>query len=170
MGQVLMDLTLFKNALSTAPTSVVVVTTLDTEGRPRGFTAGSFSSLSLDPPLILVSLDCKAECHAAFSQAEHFAVSVLRPEQQQLARLMATRGAEKFTDRHFRQGPRGLPLAQGAVSTFVCRTSQRHPAGDHTILIGCVEEVAVGEASRALVHFQRDFHAVEVRGDAEQSS
>lgn len=155
-----MDLKLFKDALSAAPTSVAVVTTREADGQPRGFTAGSFSSLSLDPPLVLVSLDRRAECHQAFDRASHFAVSVLGPEQEELARLMATRGAEKFTPRHFRDGPYALPLAEGAVSSFVCRMVERHPAGDHTILIGQVLQVELGQASRAMVHFQRAFHAV----------
>ncbi len=170
MGQALMDLTLFKNALSSAPTSVVVVTTRDAEGIARGFTAGSFSSLSMNPPLVLVSLDSKAECHGAFAAATYFAISVLGPEQQELARLMATRGAEKFTGRHFREGPRDLPLAHDAVATFLCRMADRHPAGDHTILIGAVEEVALGEASRAMVHFRRSFHAVAVQPTPEPGS
>ena len=70
-----MDLQLYKTALSAAPTSVVVVTTLDKAGQPRGFTAGSFSSLSLSPPLIMVSLHRNAECHGVFQTAERFAAS-----------------------------------------------------------------------------------------------
>ncbi len=155
-----MDLQRFKDALASAPTSVVVVTTLDAAGQPRGFTAGSFTSLSLSPPLVLVSLDRRAECHAAFEEATHFAISVLAPEQETLARLMATRGAEKFTAGHFRAGPQGLPLAVDAVASFVCRLDQRHPGGDHTILIGAVEDVDLGAVARAMVHFRRGFHAV----------
>lgn len=156
----MLDLQRFKDALASAPTSVVVVTTLDAEGQPRGFTAGSFTSLSLSPPLVLVSLDRRAECHLAFEQAGHFAISVLAPEQETLARLMATRGAEKFTAGHFEAGPHGLPLARDAVANFVCRLDQRHPGGDHTILIGAVEDVGLGGVGRAMVHFRRGFHAV----------
>ena len=155
-----LDLQRFKEALASAPTSVVVVTTLDETGQPRGFTAGSFTSLSLTPPLVLVSLDCRAECHEAFARAERFAVSVLAPEQEALARLLATRGADKFSGGHFEQEPGGLPLARGAVAAFVCRTAERHAGGDHTILIGAVEDVALGQASKAMVHFRRGFHAV----------
>jgi flavin reductase ActVB len=150
----------FKEALASAPTSVVVVTTLDASGQPRGFTAGSFTSLSLTPPLVLVSLDRRAECHEAFEQAAYFAISVLAPQQEALARLMATRGAEKFAGDHFAAGPRGLPLARDAVASFVCRLEQRHPGGDHSILIGAVEDVGLGDVGRAMVHFRRGFHAV----------
>ena len=155
-----LDLQRFKEALASAPTSVVVVTTLDEAARPRGFTAGSFTSLSLTPPLVLVSLDRRAECHQAFARAEHFAISVLAPEQEGLARLLATRGADKFSGGHFAAGARGLPLARGAVASFVCSTAERHAGGDHTILIGAVEDVALGGAAKAMVHFRRGFHAV----------
>lgn len=155
-----MDLQLFKDALAAAPTSVVIVTTLDAEGAPRGFTAGSFSSLSLDPPLVLVSLDRRAECHAAFAQASHFAVSVLAPGQEALARRVATRGADKFGAGDFELGPHGLLLARDAVASFVCALAERHPGGDHTILIGAVEQVALGRPRQAMVHFKRAFHVV----------
>lgn len=159
-NQSMLDVQRFKEALASAPTSVVVVTTLDEAGRPRGFTAGSFTSLSLAPPLVLVSLDCRAECHAAFQQAGHFAISVLAPGQETLARLMATRGADKFTGDHFVEGPGGLPLARDAVAVFVCRMEQRYPGGDHTILVGAVQDVSLGQGPGAMVHFRRGFYAV----------
>jgi len=155
-----MDLQLYKNALASAPTSVVVVTTVDRDGQPRGFTAGSFSSLSMSPPLVMVSLHCNAECHAAFATAERFAVSVLGPQHEELARLVATRGADKFGGGHFRIDAHGLPVASEAVASFLCRTQHRYPGGDHTILVGAVEEVGVDETGEAMVHFRRRFHAV----------
>lgn len=155
-----MDLQLYKNALAAAPTSVVIVTTLDNDGQPRGFTAGSFSSLSLSPPLIMVSLHRNAECHAAFETAERFAVSVLGPQHEEVARLLATRGADKFGGGHFRAGAHGLLFPAEAVARFVCRAENRYPGGDHTILVGAVEEVDVGEVDKAMVHFRRGFYAV----------
>jgi len=156
----IIDLQLLKTALASAPTSVVVVTTVDGEGQPRGFTAGSFTSLSLSPPLVLVSLHRNAECHAAFETAGRFAISVLGPQHEDLARLLATRGADKFGRGHFQAGPHGLLFASEAVATFLCRAQHRYPGGDHTILVGAVEEVDVGEAGTAMVHFRRSFHAV----------
>jgi len=155
-----MDQQLLKTALASAPTSVVVVTTRDGDGFPRGFTAGSFASLSLSPPLVMVSLHRNAECHAAFETAGRFAISVLGPQHEDLARLLATRGADKFGGGHFHAGPHGLLFAAEAVATFLCRAQHRYPGGDHTILVGAVEEVDVGEAAAAMVHFRRGFHAV----------
>jgi flavin reductase ActVB len=163
-----MDLQLYKTALSSAPTSVVIVTTLDGQGRPRGFTAGSFASLSLSPPLVMVSLHRNAECHAAFETAERFAISVLGPKHEDLARLLATRGADKFGGGHFHRGPHGLLFAAQAVAMFVCRSENRYPGGDHTILVGAVEDVGIGETEKAMVHFRRGFYAVGQETGAEK--
>ena len=155
-----MDLQLYKNALSSAPTSGVIVTTIDGEGQPRGFTAGSFSSLSLSPPLIMVSLHRNAECFASFETADRFAVSVLGPQHEEVARLLATRGADKFGGGHFRRGRDGLLYAVEAVACFSCTMQHRYPGGDHSILVGQVEAVGLGETDKAMVHFRRGFYAV----------
>ena len=80
---------------------------------------------------------------------------------------MRTRcGAAKFAGNHFVEGPGGLPLARNAVAVFVCRMEQRYPGGDHTILIGAVQDVSLGEVPTAMVHFRRGFYAVDPTNEA----
>ena len=126
----------FRNALGSYMTGVTVVATLQSDGAPRGFTANSFSSVSLDPPLILVSVAKTAASYLTFASAQHFSVSVLADSQQDVSRLFASRAPDKFSDTAWRKGQTGSPLINGAVAWFDCRTHDVVVAGDHAILIG----------------------------------
>jgi flavin reductase ActVB len=140
---------------------VVVVTTLDGAGLPRGFTASSFCSVSLDPPLILVCLANSADSFAAFDACGHFAVSVLAPEHQPLAVRFATKGADKFASGGLSRTPGGLPAVAGALAELECETYARHPAGDHTILIGRVAGARLGESSETpVVYYEKSFRSL----------
>jgi flavin reductase ActVB len=127
----------FRKLASGFASGVTVVTTLGADGKPQGFTASSFTSVSLAPPLVLVCLDVKADCHPAFERAEHFAVSILAADQKELASRFATRGGDKFAGLAFTAGlETKAPLADGALAHIECRMHARHAAGDHTVLIG----------------------------------
>lgn len=127
----------FRNALSRFASGVTIVTTQDGRGRPVGFTASSFASLSLDPPLILVCLARNAECYPAFAEAPSFAVSILASGQADLARRFATKGIEKFDGLPIcRAEGTGLPLIPGAIARLQCRMRDRFDGGDHIILVG----------------------------------
>ncbi|MEU6535254.1 flavin reductase family protein [Streptomyces sp. NPDC047000] len=137
---------------------VVVVTTLDDGGLPRGFTASSFCSVSLDPPLILVCLANSADSFAAFDSCGHFAVSVLGTEHRPQAVRFATKGADKFASGGLSRTPGGLPAVEGALVELDCETHARHPAGDHTILIGRVSDARLGEGAGApLIYHEKSF-------------
>jgi flavin reductase ActVB len=148
---------LFRDAMARFPSGVTIVTTADEDGRWWGFTASSFCSVSMDPPLVLVCLAATAQCHPAFVAAERFNVHVVHPEHADLAVRFATREADKFADGGFRSDEHGLPVLDGAVATLGCRTHAVQPAGDHSILLGRVERAWVGEEHPA-VYFQRRFH------------
>ncbi|MDT3442977.1 flavin reductase family protein [Pseudofrankia sp. BMG5.37] len=150
---------LFREAMALFPSGVTIVTTTDHTGRWWGFTASSFCSVSMDPPLVLVCLAAKAECHPAFAAAERFVVHVVHPEHADLAVRFATRGADKFADAGFRAGEHGLPVLDRASATFSCVTHAVQPAGDHSILLGRVERTSVGEEHPA-VYFRRRFHLI----------
>lgn len=153
---------MLKRAFSLLPSAVAIVTALDEEGAPHGFTASAFTPLSIDPPMILVCLNRSAQCYPAFLAADRFAVNVLRPEHQELALRFATRGADKFADAPFVQKAMRPPLLDSALASLECVAADRLPGGDHVILIGLVEQIRFEDRGAAMVHFARSFRALEL--------
>lgn len=151
-----LDPVAFRAALSRFPSGVCIVTAQEAGGRPRGFTASAFSSLSLDPPLVLVCLDQKAESHDTFQAAPTFAVSILASHQMPIANAFAAKAPEKFEGIAVVAGPEtGLPLIPEAVAHLECRMHQQVPAGDHTILIGEVVAAVVSDGEPLVYHNRR---------------
>jgi flavin reductase ActVB len=157
MTATMIDLNEFKHAMASFPSGVVIAATLDREGEPWGFTASSFSSVSLDPPLVLVCLAKGADCHHAFATAVMFTINILRAQDEVLARLFATRGASKFEGAEFSPGEHGLPVMRDAVASLVCRKFAEYDCGDHTILVGEVQSVCIGSRQDALVYYRRNY-------------
>ncbi|MFE2944566.1 flavin reductase family protein [Streptomyces sp. NPDC059255] len=153
----------FKQGMASFPSGVTIVTTSDDDGKWWGFTASSFCSVSMDPPLVLVCLARNAECHPVFERAEHFTIHVIRPEDTELAYRFATRGADKFTDEAFEADHRGNPVLRDACVTLNCTMYARSDGGDHSILIGQVEKTALGDSLPA-VYFRRGFHSLPLAG------
>jgi flavin reductase (DIM6/NTAB) family NADH-FMN oxidoreductase RutF len=133
---VAMDPKVFRQALGAFVTGVTIVSTVQDDGEPRGFTANSFTSVSLDPPLVLVCVAKTASSYPVFSAARHFAVSVLAESQKDVSSLFASKAADKFERAAWRVGPAGSPVIDGAAAWFDCRRHQLVDAGDHVILIG----------------------------------
>jgi flavin reductase ActVB len=131
---------------------VVVTTTEDAEGRPHGFTATSFCSVSMDPTLVLVCLAETSSSYEAFMDCRGFAVSLLSQEQSALATRFATTGADKFRAEDTVTTPRLLPAVAGALAVLDCAVHARHPAGDHTILVGAVRHVLSGRGEPLVYH------------------
>ncbi|GIF75922.1 flavin reductase family protein [Asanoa siamensis] len=103
---------------------------------PAGFTATSFTSVSLDPPLVAFSLSRTASAWPAVSAADHVAVHVLSARQERVARTFATSGIDRFAAHgDWRTGPEGVPLLGGALVQLVCRVAGQVTAGDHTIVL-----------------------------------
>lgn len=121
-------------------TGVTVVTTCAPDGTPHGFTANSFSSVSLDPPLLLVCPGKFLSSFQVFADCTHFAVSILAEGQKDISNTFAGFKGDRFAQ--VRHGPdrNGVPLIDGAVAQFSCTTWQSLPAGDHQVLIGRVTE------------------------------
>ena len=144
----------FRSALGCFPTGVCLVTTLGPGGKPEGLTINSFSSVSLDPPMVLWSLARGASCAPVFRDAEYFAVNVLASADGALASHFARSLPDKFAaySRRFAAGLGGAPLLQGATAIFECHTRHRNYGGDHIILIGAVERYSWGEATPLLFH------------------
>lgn len=124
-----------REALGNFVTGVTVITTRHA-GELHGLTANSFSSVSLDPPLVLFSLSRTADCFHAFEGTEFFAVNVLRSDQEALSSCFATKDIDKWTGVDWRPGLGDCPLLDGAIATFECRVTSRHEGGDHVIYVG----------------------------------
>jgi len=131
----------FRQVLGHFASGVTVVTTLDAEGRPAGLTASAFSSVSLDPPLVLVCVAHTAQSYPAFHAHGKFAINVLGTDHERVARRFASTssGAEKFSDTGYRPGALGLPILADALAELECTIVHAYPAGDHTIFVGRVE-------------------------------
>lgn len=140
------------NALAKFPTGVAIVTTLDQAGRRWGFTASAFSSLSLNPPQVLVCLAHTAGCYITFSKTDRFAVNVLKDKHQSLARRFAAKGAAKFAGGEFACGDFGLPVLPDALAVIECEVAARIPGGDHTIIVGDVRTARSGYGEPAVYH------------------
>ena len=151
-----------KQGFALFPSGVVIATTVDADGVAHGFTASSFAPLSVEPPMVLVCLNRSAQCFDAFSSAQRFAVSVLRPEHKDVAMRFATRGADKFGDGAFRAAAGEMPVLHDALATFQCSTAACHPGGDHIILTGLVEHINHAAEGGAMVHFARSFRGVDL--------
>ncbi|HYO39064.1 MAG TPA: flavin reductase [Nocardioidaceae bacterium] len=126
-----------RRALGQYATGVTVVTTVDADGRPFGMTANSFTSVSINPPLVLWAAAKSSPSLVAFEASELFAVNVLASDQHHLSRQFSTSGADKFDG--VRLSPGDLPLLEGTVAHFVCRRTSRVDAGDHVVFLGEIE-------------------------------
>src|SRR3989442_9211504 len=144
----------FRSALGTFPTGVCLITTLAPDGQRAGLTVNSFSSVSLDPPMVLWSLARSANCAAVFRDAEYFAINVLAATDAVLSSHFAKPGADKFAAfaERFSAGLGGVPLLQAAVAPFECHSRHRYYGGDHVIVIGVVERYAYRDAPPLAFH------------------
>jgi flavin reductase (DIM6/NTAB) family NADH-FMN oxidoreductase RutF len=151
----------FRNAMARLPGPVVVVSTRDPGGF-RGLTASSFTSVSLDPPLVLVCLDSFAQTRDAVAEAGAFNVSVLERGQEFVAERFA--GRAPLVDPTWREvdhelGSNGLPIVRGCVAWFECALRELHPAGDHDVAIAAVT-VAGHAPGNPLILWDRAFWTV----------
>jgi len=147
----------FRKAMGCFPTGVTVVTTLGGDGAPVGVTVSSFSSLSLDPPLVLFCLDNRAGSFEAFKNSKHFAIHVLRQEQRELSITFASKLDDKWKNVTFETNDEGVPLLGNCMAVFECKTHSLVPGGDHHIVIGEVQRLNFSEVGEALVYFRGSY-------------
>lgn len=142
----------FRRVLSHFASGVTVVTTWDPNGRPTGFTASAFTSVSLTPPLVLVCVDHQAQSYEALRVYGRFAVNILATDQEAVARHFASTQPNKFDHVPFQKGAQGLPMLPASLAHLECRTLQAYPGGDHTIFVGEVEAATVGTGDPLLYY------------------
>lgn len=136
MPETTLDPRALRDAFGCFMTGVTVVTAIDAGGQPVGFTANSFSSVSLDPPLLLVSIANSSRSLPVFREAKGFAVNILAEGQKDVSATFARPVEDRFSTIYWRKGPVGAPLIAGVSAWFDCTLHQAVEAGDHTILIG----------------------------------
>ena len=142
----------FRKALGNYATGVAIISARNLHGDPIGITVNSFASVSLEPPLVLWSVDkISLQCDA-FVNCEHYAVHILQEDQQQLARIFSDDDADKFNGLEMEFGVADLPLLNDCPVLLQCKVVNVYEEGDHFILIGSVVDVRV-ETADPLIFF-----------------
>ena len=143
-----------RDALGCFATGVTVVTCLNGSGDPAGLTVNSFTSVSLDPPLLLVCLAKQAASAAALIEASHFAVNVLQTGQQPASIRFSTRDEDRFGATPWSCGEDGAPILEDSLGVFECERHAVHDGGDHHILIGQVVKASFDASLDPLLYFR----------------
>ena len=133
-----------RNVMGRFATGVTVVTLIDDQKNPQGFTVNSLTSVSLDPPLILVCVDHSAHILRCFSDNNVFTVNILSEKQEEVSSQFASKLDDKFVGIVYEEGELGPPRIQGCLGYLECKIIDKHLAGDQTIFIGRVEVTEVG--------------------------
>jgi flavin reductase (DIM6/NTAB) family NADH-FMN oxidoreductase RutF len=126
----------FRDVLGHFPTGVTVITAIDPAGEPAGFAVGSFTSVSLDPPLVAFLPARSSTTFPKVREAASFCVNVLSSHQEEVCRVFATQGADKFSGLAWTPAPSGAPVLDEASAWLDCSIETIHEAGDHFIVVG----------------------------------
>lgn len=155
----LVDGAAFRAIMGSLPTGVCVVTALDSDGSPRGLTCSAVSSLSKDPPLLLVCVSLRNHSLAALRASRGFVVHVLREDRGPVSQVFASGSAAKFSDVAWAPSPLlGLPLLHGdALAHAECRIAADLEIGDHAVLVGLIAGGAAARAGRPLMYWDRGY-------------
>lgn len=152
-----------RRALGAFPTGVVITTTWDLQSGPLGMTMNSFTSVSLDPPLVIFSIDRRAVSLPAWLRAAGYAINVLARGQELLSNQFARSLGEKWQDVRFTPGLHNAPLLDGAIARFECSRHEIVAGGDHMIFLARVNRVTCDEAAEPLVFHRGRYGAVQAR-------
>ncbi|MGW0003656.1 flavin reductase family protein [Nocardia grenadensis] len=144
----------FREVLGHYPTGVAVITAIDADGQPVGMVVGSFTSVSLDPPIVAYLPTRESYTYARLRTSGHFCVNVLAADQRDLCARFAARGADKFAGVGWSPAPSGSPILDGAVTWIDCAVSDELDGGDHYIVMGRVRDLAVARRTLPLLFFQ----------------
>ncbi|WP_425404683.1 flavin reductase family protein [Hwanghaeella sp.] len=154
----------FRDACGHFATGVVVATCLDAQGAPAGVTVNSFTSVSLDPPLVLFCLDKGAYSRKVFANVERFAINMLSGGQQGLSTTFAQSRSDRFEGVSYTAGQAGVPLLDGALCQLECIVEHRYPGGDHEIIVGRVTDLSVDHPEeRPLIYYKGRYDALAKR-------
>jgi flavin reductase (DIM6/NTAB) family NADH-FMN oxidoreductase RutF len=153
------DTWLYRRTCAQFTTGITVVTVLDSLGHPHGMTVNSFSSVSLEPPLVLVSIDLRNAILGHFISSSWFAINVLAEHQEDLSRRFSTTSEDRFFGVYWHEGISGTPILDGVLAHLECSVVKTFEAGDHTVLIGEVRRAGYGEG-KPLVYFNSSYQTL----------
>jgi flavin reductase (DIM6/NTAB) family NADH-FMN oxidoreductase RutF len=151
----------FRQVMGNFATGITVVTTRDKEGKPYGLTVNSFTSVSLNPVLVLVCLDLRLSGLQAFRDSRHFGVSILSEHQEDISRIFAKKDAERPAE-ILMEGKLGMPLLKNALAIMECQTVKIYEGGDHLIFLGEVDNAEVIQPDHPLLYFRGKYRKVHV--------
>jgi flavin reductase (DIM6/NTAB) family NADH-FMN oxidoreductase RutF len=143
----------FRNALGRFATGVCLITVVDEKGGALALTANSFSSVSLEPPLVLWSLQNNSEVYDAFSRPRYFAINVLTAGQLEHSNRYAKKGDHQLAAEHYSAGRFGAPIIENALASFECELEVTHEGGDHLIIVGRVLDMQQSDDGDPLLFY-----------------
>jgi len=147
---------LFRRVCSQFATGVAIATVADESNVPHGLTINSFTSVSLEPPLVLICIDYRSAILQRFRRATHYGINILTAMQRDLSNRFATKPDDRFDGLQWQPGVTGVPLIDGALATFECQTRQVIESGDHAIFLA--EVVAAGTGTgEPLLYFDSGY-------------
>lgn len=150
----------FRDALSYFASGVCVVTAVADGGVPVGVTITAFSSLSLDPPLVLFCLGNKTSNLETFTSGERFAVNILTEDQGEISEIFASQNSDKFASVRYTDPEGGCPLLVGCLTSLECSLVATHDGGDHVIVIGRVDRIRNGQGGTPLLHYRGNYSRI----------
>lgn len=150
----------FRRAMGSFASGVTIVTSKCEDNELRGLTVSAFSSVSLEPPLVLICLDHRCSLHGQLKEGLYFAVNVLAEDQQDLSNKFASRDPNRFSGINLTEGVTGSPLIEGAIAHIECRVVYAYPGGDHTIYVGEVEATTIND-NKPLAYFRGNYAQID---------
>ncbi len=151
----------FRRACGRFATGVTIASVLDDQGMPHGLTVSSFTSVSLEPPLLLICLGHGVTSIDLFRAAGYFGINILAEDQQPLAERFARKGEDRFNGLAWHAGASGVPLLDRALATIECAVRQRFTSGDHDIFVGEMVGMEVSEGE-PLIHYGSRYRRLEL--------
>ncbi len=147
----------FRKVLGRFATGITVVTGLADDGKPVGLTVNAFTSLSLDPPLVLFCLDKGTGSINAFVEGRGFALNMLGEDQQHLSVNFSTKKEDRFADVDHEFWGSGVPILKGCLANLECLIDAVHDGGDHLIIVGRVEKLDHTDVGKPLLYFDGNY-------------
>ncbi|MFN8224509.1 MAG: flavin reductase family protein [Gaiellales bacterium] len=158
------DRDLFLRIMSAFPTGVAIVTTLEEDGTPRGLTTNAVTSVSADPPILLVCVDRNSRTLPALLHSKRFTVNFMRDDCEDVCRLFASKADDKFEHVAWQPGAEGIPLlTTGAIAHAECTTLEELEIGDHVVVTGRVESGSPPDPAEVpILYHRREFFTAPV--------
>jgi len=150
----------FRSVLGRFPSGVTVVTTKAADGSDQGMTVSAFSSVSLEPPLVLICIEKTASVHDALTRATAFVVNILSAKQEQIARRFSIVDIDRFEGVGFSRTQNGIAVLDEVLGIIECNRFALHDAGDHTVIVGEVEATRVENGS-PLIYYRGGYAQLE---------